>query len=90
MKKNLIIDSREEIKEFIKDWGISIPRIASKIGMPLSTFKNKLYQTQKSYFFTDEEYVFILEAVCRLENDCRKLTRKRSVKKSSNIVTSKK
>ena len=67
-----------ELREFIKKYRINQPLLAQAIGMPESVFKNKLYQSQQSYFFSDEEYIAILDALLVMADDIRRMI-KRSV-----------
>lgn len=65
-----------ELRDFIKKYGISQPLIAQAIGMNINLFRSKLYQSQASYFFTDEEYITIMEALEAMAKDIRRLIKR--------------
>lgn len=43
------------MNKLIKRWKLNQPLLASKIDMPVPTFKNKLNENQKAYKFTESE-----------------------------------
>lgn len=71
-KKN----TNADLRELLKRHGISQTIIASTIGMNLSVFKAKMYQTKPSYFFTDAEHIAILEALNIISIDIKKIIKR--------------
>ena len=45
------------------------------MNMPKSVFYNKLYRTHQSYFFSDLEYIMLLEVLLKLTLDIKSLTK---------------
>lgn len=64
-----------ELREFIKKYRINIPLLARNSGINESVFRNKLYQSQPSYFFTPEEYLDVLTALLDYSNDIMRMVR---------------
>lgn len=64
------------LREIIKKYSINQPLLAQAIGMNVNAFRNKLYQTQRSYYFTNAEYITILEALSAMANDIRSMIKR--------------
>lgn len=56
----------EKIRELIKEFGISMPKLASKVGMSSSSFKKKIEPSKYPYKFSDEELTKLENAVLEL------------------------
>ena len=59
----------QEIYNLISYWRLNKVVLAEKMGMPVSTFKNKLYPTQKQYSFTEQEKKKLIEVLQSLRTD---------------------
>jgi hypothetical protein len=65
-----------QLREFIQKYRINQPMLCQAIGMNESIFKNKLYQSHPTYFFSDEEYIAILEALSAMANDIQRMIKR--------------
>lgn len=59
----------DKIKEIIKKWKLNQAVLASKINMPVSTFKNKLNENQQAYKFTESETEKLTKVLKTLANE---------------------
>lgn len=67
--------------ELIIKWKISQQNIAREIGMPESTFKNKINPNQTAYDFTEKELSKIVATLTKMRNDIDKIVIKITTKK---------
>lgn len=57
-----------QIKEIIKEFGISMPKLASKSGIGLSSLKKKIEpEKYKGYALTEEECVRVKKTLSELK-----------------------
>lgn len=62
----------DQLAQFLAEWGITYSAIAKKIGMPKTTFSNKMSPRHFSSF-TAEEYKRIQEVLFSLKNEINKI-----------------
>jgi hypothetical protein len=60
---------KQTYQTLISDWNLNRPILASKMPMPVSTFKNKLSDTQTAYHFTEAQEQKLLEILKELSTD---------------------
>lgn len=65
-----------DLREFIQKYRINQPMLCVAIGMNENVFKNKLYQSHPSYFFSEEEYTYIVAALSMMSNEIGRMMRR--------------
>ena len=66
-------NQNSEIQALLTGWKLNKVVLASKIGMPTSTLKNKLNPNQTAYKFTDAEIDKLKEVLQDLSHDIEKV-----------------
>lgn len=57
------------VSELIAHHQLNKAHLAKQMGMPVSTFKNKVYESLPAYHFTDEEFHRLLQILKQLSVD---------------------
>lgn len=61
------------LQTLINLWKLNKVHLASKIGMPVGTFKNKLSPTQTAYKFTEEEEYQLKNILLEMSSDVQEV-----------------
>lgn len=69
MKSEQKSNSQPTVQTLIDGWKLNKVILASKMGMPVGTFKNKLNDTQAAYKLTEDERERLLEILRELAAD---------------------
>lgn len=69
MKSKQKSNSQPTVQTLIDGWKLNKVTLASKMNMPVGTFKNKLNENQLAYKFTESEHDQLLEVLRELAND---------------------
>lgn len=64
--------NKTPLYDLVKRWKISQPLIASAIGMPLGTFKNKYLETGGKYSFSEIELILIAKVLKGMAKELEK------------------
>ena len=69
MENNEVRYDLSALSIYVKKWKISQPAIAKSIGMPVTTFKNKLNPKLPQYSFTEEERLRVIIVIRAFARD---------------------